>query len=80
MTYYNTKITEIEDKIPSISGLATKTALTIVENKIPNISNLVKKQIMTPKLLKLKRNLLIITMINILQLQSLILWLLVFLA
>ena len=66
MTYYNTKITEIEDKIPSISGLATKTALTIVENKIPNISNLVKKQIMTPKLLKLKRNLLIITMINLL--------------
>ena len=42
MTYYNTKITEIEDKIPSISGLATKTALTTVENKIPNISNLIE--------------------------------------
>ena len=42
MTYYNTKITEIEGKIPSISGLATKTALTIVENKIPNISNLIE--------------------------------------
>ena len=27
-TDYNAKITEIEDKIPSISGLATKTALT----------------------------------------------------
>ena len=42
-TEYNTKITEIEDKIPDISGLATKTALTIVENKIPGISGLVKK-------------------------------------
>ena len=31
---YNTKITEIEDKIPDISGLAT----TTVENKIPSIS------------------------------------------
>ena len=66
----NTKITEIEGKIPSISGLATNAALTTVENKIPNISSLVKKQIMTQKLLKSKRNLLIITMINILQLQS----------
>ena len=36
-------MTEIEGKIPSISGLATNTALTTVENKIPNISSLVKK-------------------------------------
>ena len=42
-TDYNAKITEIEDKIPDISGFATKTALTIVENKIPNISGLIKK-------------------------------------
>ena len=40
---YNAKITEIEGKIPSISGLATNAALTAVENKIPNISSLVKK-------------------------------------
>ena len=39
----NTKITEIEGKIPDVSSLATKTELTIVENKIPNINNLVKK-------------------------------------
>ena len=66
---YNTKITEIEWKIPDVCSLATKTALTTVENKIPNINSLVKKkQIMTQKLLKLKRNLLIIIMINILQL------------
>ena len=42
-TDYNSKITEIEGKIPSISGLATNAALTAVENKIPNISSLVKK-------------------------------------
>ena len=43
-TNYNTKITEIESKIPDISNLAKKTSLTTVENKMPNISNLVKKR------------------------------------
>ena len=42
-TDYNTKITEIEDKSPDISSLATKIALTTVENKIRSISGLVKK-------------------------------------
>ena len=42
-TGYNTKITEIENKIPDTSGLATKSALTTVENKIPDTSGLVKK-------------------------------------
>ena len=42
-TNFNTKITEIEGKIPNISGLATTSALTAVENKIPNITGLVKK-------------------------------------
>ena len=70
---YNTKITEIEGKIPSISGLGANALFTAVENKIPNISSLVKKQIMTQALLKLKRNLLNMTMTNILILQSLIL-------
>ena len=68
-TDYNAKITEIEGKIPIVSGLATNAALTAVENKILNISNLVKKQIMVQKLLKSKRNF----MINIFQLRSLIL-------
>ena len=63
----NAKITEIENKITSISRVATNFVLTALENEIPNISSLVKKkQIITQKLLKLKRNLLIITMINIL--------------
>ena len=48
-TDYNAKITEIESRIPSISGLATTSALTVVESKIPDVSNLVKKQIMTQK-------------------------------
>ena len=42
-TNYNTKITELENKIPDTSNLATKTALTTLENKIPSVSNLVKK-------------------------------------
>ena len=64
---YNTKISEIESKIPSVSDLATNSSLTTVENKIPDVSNLVKKkQILIQKLLKLKRKLLIIIMINIL--------------
>ena len=44
---YNTKITEIEDKIPDISGLATKTALTKVENRIPSINNSATKTALT---------------------------------
>ena len=67
------KLTELENKIPDVSSLATKTALTAVENKIPSVSNLVKKQTITLKLQKLKINLIIIIMTNILQLQSLIL-------
>ena len=70
---YNTKISEIEGKIPDVSSLATKTALTTVENKIPSVSSLVKKQIIILKLQQLKFNLVIIITINILLLQSLIL-------
>ena len=42
-TYFNAKVTEIENKIPSINDLATNSALTAVENKIPDVSSLVKK-------------------------------------
>lgn len=38
---YNAKITEIESKIPIITGLAT--ALNAVQNKIRDVNNLVKK-------------------------------------
>ena len=37
---------ELENKIPDISKLATKTALTMTENKIPDVSSLVKKNML----------------------------------
>ena len=40
---YNADKTELENKIPDVTSLATETALTTVENKIPSVSNLVKK-------------------------------------
>ena len=64
------KLTELENKILDVSN---NTALTAAENKIPSVDNLVKKQTITLKLQKLKINLVIIIMINILTLQSLIL-------
>ena len=40
---FNTKVTEIEGKMPSITGLATNSELTAVENKIPDVSSLIRK-------------------------------------
>ena len=37
-----TKLTELGNKIPDVSNLATKAALTAVENKTPSASSLVK--------------------------------------
>ena len=66
-------ISEIESKIPSITGLATNTALTAVGHKMPDVSSLVKKKkIITQKLVKLKKDLLIIIITNVLLLQNLI--------
>ena len=49
-TTFNSKVTELEikvtgvdNKIPSITGLATKTELTAVEDKIHNVTGYVKK-------------------------------------
>ena len=42
-TDFNSKITEIENKITSVTGLATNSALTAVENKIPDVTSFVKK-------------------------------------
>ena len=46
-TDFNAKITEVQGKIPSISGLATSFALTAVENKIPDISRLATSSALT---------------------------------
>ena len=56
-TDYNTKITEIENRIPDISNLATKTALTTVENKIPDVSSLVKKTDYNTKITEIENKL-----------------------
>ena len=77
------QLSELGNKIANVSFLATKTALTAVENKITDVSSLdkknKKKKTLAKILLKLKRNLLIIIMANILLVQSLIPWLLMFL-
>ena len=52
-----TKLTELENKIPDISNLATKTALTIVENKIPDVSNLIKKTDYNTKITEIENKL-----------------------
>ena len=50
-TDYNAKITKIENEIPDISNLATKTELTAVKNKIPNVSGLATKSALKIKFL-----------------------------
>ena len=42
-TDYNTKITEIESKMLSITGLAITASLTAVENKTPDVSSLINE-------------------------------------
>ena len=69
-TTVNAKTNEVKGEIPSIFNLATTTALNTVENEIPNVNNLVKKTI-TQNVVKWKRKLLIMIMINILLLQNL---------
>ena len=45
-TNFNTKVTEIEGKIPNVSNLVKKTdfntKVTEIQGKIPDVSNLVK--------------------------------------
>ena len=71
-TNQNSKISEIENKMSSITGLATTSALTTVENKITDISNLVKNTDYNVKILGICKKVLIITTINTLLLQNLI--------
>ena len=52
----NAKITEIENKIPSITALATTSALIASENKIPDVSSLVKKTDQDTKISEIEKN------------------------
>ena len=54
---YNANITEIENKIPNISGIATNAAITAVENKIPNISSLAKETDYNTKITEIEKKL-----------------------
>ena len=69
-TNYNTKITELKNKIPDTSSLVKKTdyntKITEIEGKIPDISNLATKTALTTVENK------IINMMNITTLQNLI--------
>ena len=42
-SHFGADKTELENKIPDVSGFASKTTLATVENKIPSISNLATK-------------------------------------
>ena len=62
------------DTFYAVTNLATTGALTAVKNKMPSVSNLIlvqKKTDYNTKLIKFKRKLLIIIMINMLLLQYL---------
>ena len=69
----NAKINEIENKLPSIAGLATNAALTTVENKIPDVSILSKRKIIMQKYQTLKINILLLRLITIRLLKILLL-------
>ena len=81
---YNAKIKNIEDKIPDIANVTTKTNVNAkineVKGKIARITNLattaailpLQKLTITQKLMKMNKQLLIMIMINILLLQTLI--------
>ena len=54
-TNFNTKITELENKISDISHLATKTALTTVENKINLTTNVFNVRLAQANIIKKNR-------------------------
>ena len=52
--FKKTKLTKLENKIPDVSALATRSTLTAVENKISDVSSLVKKTNYDTKLVNLR--------------------------
>ena len=63
-TTLSPKINEVKGEIPNNTKLATTSALTAAKNEIPSVSNLVKKLTTTQNLMKLKKKILIIIMID----------------
>ena len=72
-TDFNTKVTEIKGKIPSITDLATNSELTAAENKIPDVSSFVKNTDYNTKISEIENKVNDQIMTNILLLQNLIL-------
>ena len=56
-TDYNAKITEMEGKIPRISGSVTNAALTAVEKKLLDVSSLVEKTDYNTKITEIEKKL-----------------------
>ena len=65
------KITEIEEKIPSITSLATTAALNAVKNETCNVSDLVKKAEYNGKILDIEKNISLFLIIINLQVKYL---------
>ena len=54
-TILNTKINEVKNEIPNITGLVITSASTAAENNIPSIGNLVKKTNYNTKITEIKK-------------------------
>ena len=53
---FNSKITEVENKIPDIKNLASKREVTTVETKTPDVSNIVTKTDYAAEITKIKND------------------------
>ena len=53
---FNSKITEVENKIPDIKNLASKTEVTAVKNKMPDVKSLVTKTDNAAEITKIKND------------------------
>ena len=53
---FNSKISEVENKIPDDKNLASKAELRTIENEIPNVSNLVLKTDYAAEITKIKND------------------------
>ena len=47
------KFAELENKLPNIKNLASKSDLTVVENKIPNVNGLITKTVYNAKIIEI---------------------------
>ena len=56
---FNSKINEVENKIPHIKNVASKSELTTVENKISNVSSLVTKTEYAAEMSKISKKMII---------------------